>query len=68
MIGSRHAAAAERALGAGGTAEIDVAEHGASGLRCRPRPGPDIVISVIAGASTVTALKEPSTEASGWPA
>jgi hypothetical protein len=33
-----------------------------------PAPGPDSVISVIAGDSTVTALKEPLTAASGWPA
>ncbi len=33
-----------------------------------PAPGPDIVISVIASDSTVTALNEPLTEASGWPA
>jgi hypothetical protein len=32
-----------------------------------PAPGPDIVISVIAGASTMTALKGPSIGASGWP-
>ena len=31
-----------------------------------PAPGPDIVISVIAGASTITALNGPSTGASGW--
>ncbi len=31
-----------------------------------PAPGPDRVISVIAGDSIVTALKEPLTEASGW--
>ena len=33
-----------------------------------PAPGPDIVISVIVGASTMTALNGPSTGASGWPA
>ena len=33
-----------------------------------PAPGPDSVISVIAGDSTVTALNEPFTAASGWPA
>ena len=32
-----------------------------------PAPGPDIVISVIVGASTMTALNGPSTGASGWP-
>ena len=32
-----------------------------------PAPGPDIVISVIAGASTMTALNGPSIGASGWP-
>ena len=32
-----------------------------------PAPGPDIVISVIAGASTMTALNGPSTGASGCP-
>ena len=32
-----------------------------------PAPGPEIVISVIAGASTVMALKEPSIGARGWP-
>ena len=32
-----------------------------------PAPGPDIVISVIASDSTVTALNGPLTEASGWP-
>ena len=32
-----------------------------------PAPGPDIVISVIAGAWTMTALNGPSTGASGWP-
>ena len=32
-----------------------------------PAPGPDIVTSVIAGASTMTALNGPSTGASGWP-
>ena len=31
-----------------------------------PAPGPDMVISVIAGDSTVTALNGPLTEASGW--
>ena len=30
-----------------------------------PAPGPDIVISVIAGASTITALNGPSTGARG---
>ena len=30
-------------------------------------PGPDIVTSVIAGASTMTALNGPSIGASGWP-
>ena len=33
-----------------------------------PAPGPDRVISVMAGDSIVTALKEPFTAASGWPA
>ena len=32
-----------------------------------PAPGPDMVISVIAGASTITALKGPSIGDSGWP-
>ncbi len=32
-----------------------------------PAPGPESVISVIAADSIVTALKEPFTEASGWP-
>ena len=32
-----------------------------------PAPGPDIVTSLIAGASTITALKAPSIGASGWP-
>ena len=32
-----------------------------------PAPGPDIVISVIAGDSTMTALNGPSIGASGWP-
>ena len=32
-----------------------------------PAPGPDIVISVIASDSTVTALNGPCTLASGWP-
>ena len=32
-----------------------------------PAPGPDIVISVIASDSTVTALNGPATDASGWP-
>ena len=32
-----------------------------------PAPGPDIVTSVIAGASTMTALKGPAIGASGWP-
>ena len=32
-----------------------------------PAPGPDIVTSVISGASTITALNGPSTGASGWP-
>ena len=32
-----------------------------------PAPGPDMVISVIASDSTVTALNGPLTEASGWP-
>src|SRR3954462_8424603 len=31
-----------------------------------PAPGPDSVLSVIAGASIVTALKEPFTDESGW--
>ena len=36
---------------------------------CRPpAPGPDIVISVIASDSTVTALNGPETDASGCPA
>ena len=33
-----------------------------------PAPGPDRVISVIAGDSMVTALKAPFTDASGCPA
>ena len=33
-----------------------------------PAPGPERVISVIAGDSIVTALNEPFTDASGWPA
>ena len=33
-----------------------------------PAPGPDSVISVIAGDSIVTALKAPFTDASGWSA
>ena len=33
-----------------------------------PAPGPDIVISVIASDSTVTALNGPATDASGCPA
>ena len=45
----------------------DVAEHGRGGLRRPPAPGPDIVTSVIAGASTMTALNGPPTGASGWP-
>ena len=32
-----------------------------------PAPGPDSVTSVIAGDSSVTALKGPTTDASGWP-
>ena len=32
-----------------------------------PAPGPDSVISVIAGDSIVTALNGPLTDASGWP-
>ena len=32
-----------------------------------PAPGPERVISVIAGDSIVTALKLPLTDASGWP-
>ena len=32
-----------------------------------PAPGPEIVISVIVGPSSVTALNGPSTGASGWP-
>ena len=32
-----------------------------------PAPGPDIVTSVIAGASTMTALNGPPIGASGWP-
>ena len=46
----------------------EVAEHRGRGLRRRRRPGPDIVISVIAGASTMTALNGPSIGASGWSA
>ncbi len=33
-----------------------------------PAPGPESVISVIAGDSIVTALNAPSTDASGWSA
>ncbi len=33
-----------------------------------PAPGPESVISVMAGDSMVTALKEPFTDASGWSA
>ena len=33
-----------------------------------PAPGPESVISVMAGDSIVTALNEPFTDASGWPA
>ncbi len=32
-----------------------------------PAPGPEMVTSVISGASTMTALNGPSTGASGWP-
>ena len=41
-----------------------VAEHCRGGLD-PPAPGPDMVISVIAGAWTITALNGPSTGASG---
>ena len=44
----------------------DVAEHRGGCLR-PAGPGPDSVTSVIAGDSSVTALKGPTTDASGWP-
>ena len=39
----------------------------AAAVSVPPAPGPDIVISVIDGDSTMTALKGPETGASGWP-
>ena len=63
-IGSSLAGLVDRRVA--GEDRDDVAEHRRGGLT-PPAPGPDIVTSVIAGASTITALKGPSIGASGWP-
>ena len=46
----------------------DAVRSGAEAVWLPPAPGPESVISVIAGDSIVTALYEPETGDSGWPA
>ena len=60
-------ARAPRAPGASPETIETTSPSTADAVSIPPAPGPDIVISVIAGASTITALNGPSTGASGWP-
>ncbi len=52
---------------AGGIIALMTSPSTAVAVAVPPAPGPDIVISVIAGDSTITALTGPSIGESGWP-
>ena len=52
---------------AGGIIALTTSPSTAVAVCGPPAPGPDMVISVIAADSTVTALNGPLTDASGWP-
>ena len=53
-------------ISAGGIIALITSPRTALAVCGPPAPGPDIVISVMASDSTVTALNGPETEASGW--
>ena len=55
-------------LNGGGIMALITSPRTAEAVCEPPAPGPDSVISVMAGDSIVTALNEPCTAASGWSA